>query len=45
LAIKGEQVEAELAATKLKKGATAKLHQISLPNLPVARVVCITKGA
>ena len=45
LAIKGEQGEAELAATKLKKGATAKLHQISLPNLPVARVVCITKGA
>ena len=45
LAIKGEQVESELAATKLKKGATAKLHQISLPNLAVARVVCITKGA
>ena len=45
LAIKGEQVEAELAATKLKKGATAKLHEISLPNLAVARVVCITKGA
>ncbi len=45
LAIKGEQAEVELSSTKLKKGATAKLHQISLPNLPVARVVCITKGA
>ena len=45
LAIKGEQAEVELSTTKLKKGATAKLHQISLPNLPVARVVCITKGA
>ena len=45
LAIKGEQAEVELSSTKLKKGAAAKLHQISLPNLPVARVVCITKGA
>ena len=45
LAIKGDQAEVELSSTKLKKGATAKLHQISLPNLPVARVVCITKGA
>ena len=45
LAIKGEQGEAEMAATKLKKGATAKLHEISLSNLAVARVVCITKGA
>ena len=45
LAIKGEQAEVELSTTKLKKGATTKLHQISLPNLPVARVVCITKGA
>lgn len=45
LAIKGDQAEVELSTTKLKKGATAKLHQISLPNLPVARVVCITKGA
>lgn len=45
LAIKGDQAEVELSSTKLKKGAAAKLHQISLPNLPVARVVCITKGA
>ncbi|ASY13883.1 16S rRNA (guanine527-N7)-methyltransferase [Candidatus Nanopelagicus hibericus] len=45
LAIKGEQAGVEMSSTKLKKGATAKLHQISLPNLPVARVVCITKGA
>jgi len=45
LAIKGESAQAELAATKLKKGATAKLHEISLPNLPVARVVEVSKGA
>ena len=45
LAIKGESAAEELAATKLKKGATAKLHEISLPNLPVARVVEVLKGA
>ena len=45
LAIKGESAAKELAATKLKKGSTAKLHEISLPNLPVARVVEVLKGA
>ena len=45
LAIKGESAAQELAATKLKKGASAKLHEISLPNLPVARVVEVLKGA
>ena len=45
LAIKGESAGEELAATKLKKGSTAKLHEISLPNLPVARVVEVLKGA
>ena len=45
LAIKGEGADEELAATKLKKGSTAKLHEISLPNLPVARVVEVLKGA
>ena len=45
LAIKGESAAQELATTKLKKGATAKLHEISLPNLPVARVVEVLKGA
>ena len=45
LAIKGESAAAELAATKLKKGSTAKLLEISLPNLPVARVVEVLKGA
>ena len=45
LAIKGESATEELAATKLKKGSTAKLHEISLPNLPVARVVEVLKGA
>ena len=45
LAIKGESAAEELAATKLKKGAIAKLHEISLPNLPVARVVEVSKGA
>jgi len=45
LAIKGEGAAEELATTKLKKGATAKIHEISLPNLPVARVVEVSKGA
>ena len=45
LAIKGESAAEELAATKLKKGSTTKLHEISLPNLPVARVVEVLKGA
>ena len=45
LAIKGESATEELAATKLKKGSTAKVHEISLPNLPVARVVEVLKGA
>ena len=45
LAIKGETAKAELAATSLKKGSTAQLHEISLPNLPVARVVEVRKGA
>ena len=45
LAIKGASAETELAGTSLKKGSTAKLHEISLPNLPVARVVEVSKGA
>ena len=45
LAIKGEGAQAELDTTKLKKGSTAKIHEISLPNLPVARVVEVGKGA
>jgi 16S rRNA (guanine527-N7)-methyltransferase len=45
LAIKGESAAQELAQTKLKKGATAKVHEISLPKLPVARVVEVVKGA
>jgi 16S rRNA (guanine527-N7)-methyltransferase len=45
LAIKGESAAEEIASTKLKKGGIAKLHEISLPNLPVARVVEVRKGA
>jgi 16S rRNA (guanine527-N7)-methyltransferase len=45
LAIKGASAEDELAGTSLKKRSTAKLHEISLPNLPVARVVEVRKGA
>jgi len=45
LAIKGESAQEEIDKTKLKKGATALLHQINLPNLPVARVVEVKKGA
>jgi 16S rRNA (guanine527-N7)-methyltransferase len=45
LAIKGESAAEGIASTKLKKGGIAKLHEISLPNLPVARVVEVRKGA
>jgi 16S rRNA (guanine527-N7)-methyltransferase len=45
LAIKGESAATELSTTKLKKGSTAEVHEISLPNLPVARVVEVRKGA
>jgi 16S rRNA (guanine527-N7)-methyltransferase len=45
LAIKGEGAQTELDTTKLKKGSTAQIHEISLPNLPVARVVEVGKGA
>ena len=45
LAIKGDSAQEELDKSKLKKGSTAQLHQINLPNLPVARVVEVRKGA
>ena len=45
LAIKGESAQEEIDKTKLKKGSTSKLHEIYLPNLPVARVVEVRKGA
>lgn len=45
LAIKGKSAQIELSATKLKKGSTGELHEISLGNLPVARVVAVSKGA
>jgi len=45
LAIKGESAQAEIDKTRFKKGASAKLHEIYLPNLPVARVVEVGKGA
>lgn len=45
LAIKGESANEELLGSKLKKGSTGKLHEITLANLPVARVVQVMKGA
>lgn len=45
LAMKGESAADEILATTLKKGATAQLHEISLPNLPIARVIQVKKGA
>jgi 16S rRNA (guanine527-N7)-methyltransferase len=45
MAMKGESAAEELAATTLKKGSTAELHEISLPNLPIARVIQVKKGA
>ena len=45
MAIKGESAADEITATTLKKGSTAGLHEISLPNLPIARVIEVKKGA
>ena len=45
LAIKGEGAQGEIDKTGVKKGGTIKLHEIYLPNLPVARVVQVRKGA
>jgi 16S rRNA (guanine527-N7)-methyltransferase len=45
MAIKGESAADEITATTLKKGSTAALHEISLPNLPIARVIEVKKGA
>jgi 16S rRNA (guanine527-N7)-methyltransferase len=45
VAIKGESAADEITATTLKKGSTAQLHEISLPNLPIARVIEVKKGA
>ena len=45
MAMKGESAAEEIASTNLKKGSTAELHEISLPNLPIARVIQIKKGA
>jgi 16S rRNA (guanine527-N7)-methyltransferase len=45
MAMKGESAAEEMAATTLKKGSTNQLHEISLPNLPIARVIQVKKGA
>ena len=45
MAMKGESAAEEIAATTLKKGSTTQLHEISLPNLPIARVIQVKKGA
>jgi 16S rRNA (guanine527-N7)-methyltransferase len=45
MAIKGESAADEITATTLKKGSTTALHEISLPNLPIARVIEVKKGA
>jgi 16S rRNA (guanine527-N7)-methyltransferase len=45
MAMKGESAAEEIAATTLKKGSTAELHEISLPNLPIARIIQVKKGA
>jgi len=44
MAMKGESAAEEIQATTLKKGSTAEVHEISLSNLPVARVVEVRKG-
>ena len=45
MAMKGESAAEEIASTTLKKDSTAELHEISLPNLPIARVIQVKKGA
>jgi 16S rRNA (guanine527-N7)-methyltransferase len=45
MAMKGESAADEIASTTLKKGSTAQLHEISLPNLPIARIIQVKKGA
>ena len=45
MAMKGESAASEISSTTLKKGSTSHLHEISLPNLPIARVVEVKKGA
>jgi 16S rRNA (guanine527-N7)-methyltransferase len=45
MAMKGESAAEEIASTTLKKGSTAELHEISLPNLPIARIIQVKKGA
>ena len=45
MAMKGESAADEIASTTLKKGSSAQLHEISLPNLPIARVIQVKKGA
>ena len=45
MAIKGESAADEITVTTLKKASTAALHEISLPNLPIARVIEVKKGA
>jgi 16S rRNA (guanine527-N7)-methyltransferase len=45
MAMKGESAADEIQATTFKKGSTAQLHEISLPNLPIARVIQVKKGA
>ena len=45
MAMKGESAADEIASTTLKKGSNAELHEISLPNLPIARIIQVKKGA
>jgi len=45
MAMKGESAAEEIASTTFKKGSTAELHEISLPNLPIARIIQVKKGA
>ena len=45
MAMKGESAAEEIASTTFKKGSTPELHEISLPNLPIARIIQVKKGA
>lgn len=44
LAIKGESAAAELEETRLKKGVKAKVHELSVGNLPISRVIEVRRS-
>jgi 16S rRNA (guanine527-N7)-methyltransferase len=44
LAMKGENAEKEILNTKFRKGIEARTHKISLPDLPLSRVIEVRRS-